>query len=129
MRTTPIILAPALALVLAAGCGREPEGSGAPSYDSDQAKTTLVAALDAWKQGQAKSLPRRKPPIRFEDDDFAAGFKLTDYELEEPDATIGLHQDVPVFLSLRDKKGDVVNRRVLYQISTTPQIAVLRSDR
>jgi hypothetical protein len=97
---------------------------GAP-YDPEQAK----AALDAWKKGEAKALPRRHPPIRFVDDDLVAGMRLSDYEVEEPDAPIGLHQDVAVILSLRDARGEVVRREARYQVATEPGLAVLRSDR
>ena len=130
MRTPPLRLALALALALAAaGCSGRGETPATPAYDSGEARNALIAALDAWKDGEARGLPRRKPPIRFEDDDLAAGLRLAEYELEEPDAPIGLHQDVPVILSMRDARGQVVRREARYQVATTPALAVLRSDR
>lgn len=119
-----------LALILTAvGCSGGTEPSLVPPYDSTEAHATLTAALDAWKRGEARSLGRRTPPIRFEDDDCVAGLRLAEYEVEEPDATVRLHQDIAVILSLRDGKGNVIRREAQYQVATSPILAVLRSDR
>jgi hypothetical protein len=112
-----------LLLMIAAGCSRAPE---AP-YDSARAQSTLAAALDAWKKGEVGSLAKRQPPIRFVDEDLAAGLRLSDYEIEEPDAPIGLHENVAVILSLRDSRGKVVRRETQYQVAIEPGLAVLRS--
>jgi hypothetical protein len=116
-------------LIITAGCsgGTELPTSESP-YKPEQARTALVAALDAWKKCEARALPRRKPPIRFVDDDFVAGMRLSSYEIEEPDAPIGLHQNVSVILSLRNARGNVIRRETHYQVATDPALAVLRSD-
>jgi hypothetical protein len=116
-------------LLISAGCWKGADSVPAPPYDAEKAHDALVTSLEAWKKGQAKSLPRRKPPIRFEDDDLLAGLRLAEYEIEEPDAPIVLHQDVEVILSLRDARGKVVRREARYQVATHPALAVLRSDR
>lgn len=116
-------------LLVTAGCSGKPGQTVAPAYDSDQAKVALAAALDAWKKGEARALLDRKPPIRFVDDDLATGMRLADYEIEEPDAPIALHQDVEVILSLRDSRGKAIRREARYQVATKPGLAVLRSDR
>ena len=92
-------------------------------------RSALVAALDAWKKGEAKSLTKRKPPIRFVDDDLLAGLRLSDYEIDEPDLPVKLHQDVSVRLSLRDARGKSIQREARYQVGTDPTLSVLRSDR
>lgn len=114
-------------VIAACGCGRRV--APPPDHDSEKAHAAIVAALDAWKKGDAHSLPQRTPPIRFVDDDLLAGLRLADYELEEPDAPIRLHEDVPVILSLRDAQGKTVRREARYQVATSPGLAVLRSDR
>jgi hypothetical protein len=78
----------ALALLVAAGCAKGAGPPAAPAYDGRQAREALVASLEAWKKGQTKTLARRTPPIRFEDDDLMAGLRLADYEIEEPDAPV-----------------------------------------
>jgi hypothetical protein len=120
-------LLPAL-LFVAAGCSAGAESADQSRYDAERAKEALVTALDAWKRGDARSLARRDPPIRFVDDDLTAGWRLSDYELEEPDAPVSLHKNVPVILSLRDARGKTVRRETHYQVATEPGLAVLRSD-
>ena len=119
----PVLLA---VIVGCSGCSRP-----APEvpYDSEEARTALVAALDAWKKGDTTSLPKRNPPIRFVDDDLLSGLRLTEYEIEEPDLPVKLHQDVPVILEMRDARGKRVRREARYQVGTDPTLSVLRSDR
>jgi hypothetical protein len=54
--------------------------------------------------------------------------QLSDYEIEEPDAPVSLHKNIPVILSLRDARGRAVRRETQYQVATEPGLAVLRSD-
>jgi hypothetical protein len=61
------------------GCSEKSRPAPDGSYDSERASTALVAALDAWKKSDVKSLTKRNPPIRFVDDDLLAGFRLSDY--------------------------------------------------
>ncbi len=119
----PIVLA---VIVSCTGCSQP--ASEAP-YDSEEARTALIAALDAWKKGEAKSLPKRNPPIRFVDDDLISGLRLSEYEIEEPDLPVKLHQDIAVILEMRDARGTRVRREARYQVGTDPTLSVLRSDR
>ena len=116
-------------LVIAAGCRGSGESAAETRYNPEQARSALIAALDAWKKGEARALPKRNPPIRFVDDDFVEGLRLADYEIEEPDGPTGPHTDVNVILSLRDAGGKVVRREARYQVATEPALAVLRNDR
>ena len=125
----PVLLT--LFVVCLAGCGRVSvsvtTGSDA-SYDSAVAKQTLITALDAWKQGKAGTLAKQKPPIRFSDDDFRAGFRLVEYKLATPEEPIQQSRSVTVVLSISRGKGAPVEREALYQVSLKPQPAVLRAD-
>jgi hypothetical protein len=122
-RILPVLLA------ALAGCSGSSRPQSEVPYDSEKARTALVAALDAWKKGEVKSLTKRTPPIRFVDDDLLAGLRLSDYEIEEPDIPIKRHQDVSVLLSLRDARGKSIHREARYQVGTDPNLSVLRSDR
>lgn len=113
------------ALVLAAGCS---SGPPMPHYDSKQAEETLLAALDAWKAGQAGALGRRHPPVRFEDEDWRGGLQLADYRLKQPSGPVRAFEDVEVVLVLRDRRGATVEKTVAYQVALAPGLAVLRSD-
>jgi hypothetical protein len=116
-------------LVIAAGCWGGGEPAAETRYNPEQARIALIAALDAWKKGEARSLLRRNPPIRFVDDDLVEGLRLSEYEVEEPEGPTAPHQDVNVILSLRDTQGKVVRREARYQVATEPALAVLRNDR
>jgi hypothetical protein len=116
-------------LVVFAGCRAGEVPLAAPRYNPEQARAALVAALDAWKKGEAKALATRKPPIRFVDDDLVQGMRLLEYEIEEPEGPTALHQNVNVILSLRDAQGKPVRREARYQVAIEPMLAVLRSDR
>lgn len=116
-------------LLFALGCSENESEYPVPPYNSEAAKSALVAALDAWKKGASRELPKRTPAIRFVDDDLASGMRLADYEIEEPDAEIALHKDVAVILLLRDGQGRTTRREARYQVATNPGLAVLRADR
>jgi hypothetical protein len=117
-----------LALIISVGCSRGARDPAEPPQDEVRARTALVSALDAWKQGKGKDLSKQQPPIRFVDEDFAAGYRLVEFDLVEPDAPILPFKNVPVILSLRDPRGRTVRRETAYQVTTSPAIAVLRSD-
>jgi hypothetical protein len=63
------------------------------------------------------------------DDDLLSGLRLSEYEIEEPDQPVKLHQDVSVILEMRDARGKRVRREARYQVGTDPTLSVLRSDR
>jgi hypothetical protein len=115
-------------LIILASCSGSTKPAAEGHHDPERARLALVTALDAWKRGEARALARRTPPFRFVDEDFAAGWKLADYEIEEPDAPIRRFENVAVILSLRDKGGRTVRRETTYQVTTDPALAVLRSD-
>jgi len=107
------------------GC-RQPSAP-APSYDAQQAREALTTALDAWKSGSLEQLARRKPPVRFSDEDLLSGAELLSYDLDSATA-FGPHQDVRVDLVLRDRRGTTLNKTATYQVILEPTLAVLRND-
>jgi hypothetical protein len=124
-----LVLVGLLAVGTAAGCSRVPTPPlGAGDYDSEAAQLTLVAALDAWKDGKAEALTRRQPPIRFVDDDLSSGYHLVSYRLSRPDAPVRPFQSVAVELRVRGRQGKIVERAVGYQVALQPRLAVIRSD-
>ncbi|QEH35953.1 hypothetical protein OJF2_45100 [Aquisphaera giovannonii] len=117
------------ALAAAVGCSGGAGRSAGPSAGAEEARSALFAALDAWKKGQPKALSDRDPPVRFVDDDFAAGMRLTGYAIQEPDRPIAPDEDIPVTLSLRDARGKSIRRVAAYRVSTSPAPTVERSGR
>jgi hypothetical protein len=113
-------------ICLAIGCtGRDPTEV---STQSDRYRNLLTTALDAWKAGTPGALLDLQPPIRFVDDDLAAGRKLLTYELDGPDDKVRPFENVYVTLTVQAADGKKIERQVGYQVSTEPTPAVLRSE-
>lgn len=116
----------AILLLLLSGCGQQWEKNS--EDDRELARETLIAALDAWQAGNAAALSKRDPPIRFSDDEQLAGLKLTDYEFIDEAAPIDPFRDVEVELTLRDARGETLQKVAKYQVGLDPSLTVLRSD-
>jgi hypothetical protein len=97
-------------------------------FDSSLAREVLDTALTAWREGKAKTLSKRNPTIRFVDEDWRAGYRLAKFEVVHPDEPIQLHKGTQIQLTLIDPNGKTITRPAEYQITLTPNIAVLRSD-
>jgi hypothetical protein len=111
------------------GCTSRPDAmKEGGEYHSAEAKKTLISTLDAWNAGRAGSLPRQTPPIRFADDDVSAGLLLMDFQLTSPDSPIRKNDVVSVELKLKNRKGQIVERKVGYQVILSPSLAVIRSE-
>lgn len=93
-----------------------------------EARDILDAVLGAWKRGQVKGLALRQPPIRLVDPDLEAGCKLGEYRIEDTAEPVGAAVDIPVELSLTDRKGKARSVKAVYQVTTVPNVAVLRND-
>jgi hypothetical protein len=113
------------AISLAAGCS---SSAPSPQYDSQKAGETLFRALDAWKQNSTGTLAKGNPPLRFEDEDQRAGYRLVEYRLENPQQILCPLADIRVKLSLLDPRGKPVEKTVAYQVVLEPTLAVLRND-
>ncbi|MBI2825542.1 MAG: hypothetical protein HYX69_12735 [Planctomycetia bacterium] len=115
--------------MVVAGCsGRQPPTLDDAAFDNERARETLVAALDAWRQGRTRDLARRNPPIRFADDDLARGARLVGYEIVEPAAPARPFKPTLVLLDLRDPQGKTARKTASYHVALTPGLAVLRGD-
>jgi len=109
-------------LVLALGCGPEPT----PPVDTADAAVQLRVVLDAWKAGEPfDSLASRTPPIVFNEPLWRDGAKLVEYELGEVELH-GRQGKCRVKLTLQEKDGKSAERRIGYQIDTTPSVVILR---
>jgi hypothetical protein len=124
LRLRSIAVAALLAPV--AGCGGAGASASAPS--PDDAVRHVRTALDAWKAGNVKELATARPPIRFVDPDQAAGARLDDYKVGDAPAALEHVVDVPVELTLTDKKRKTRTVATAFQVVATPDVSVLRND-
>jgi hypothetical protein len=112
-----------LLVVLMAGCGR----GLPPTMDSDEARSAVVAALDAWKNGvPPATLREREPPVDFRDLSWDQGSKLTQYDLEKEEPA-GVSVKVTVKLHLTETSGARRLRSAVYSVDAGPVI-VIRPD-
>jgi hypothetical protein len=121
-----------LAIVGVGGCSSQPGlPAGVPpdvEFDAEAARAAIGRALDAWKAGAVKSLPKQSPPILFEDDDLITGHSLVSWSFASPTAPILPCQNVGVQLTLRARSGESVERLAHYQVLTSPKLSVRRTD-
>jgi hypothetical protein len=113
------------ALALASGCGGTPGAA-----DPDQARRTLIAALDAWKSGETPdALAARSPAIHVSDTDWNSGATLTSYEAADSGLPAGYDLSFSVVLELKGPKAKAPTKsKAVYVVSTHPKALVLRQD-
>jgi len=102
-------------------------GNGVQTVDVAGAKQALNATLESWKKGvPIDSLRAHKPSIVAQDMDWEAGVELIKFDVlgEGRDEAVNLR--IPVDLTLRDKAGKEVKKKVKYMVGTSPVITVFR---
>lgn len=115
-------------VVLFAGCGRD-HPAPQSATDPSEARQTLVAALDSWKQGRKHAeMPTADPPIRVADEDWLAGAKLQDYALEGDGEVSGSSVLWRVKLTLKTPQGRTIAKPADYRINSAPDATVIRQD-
>jgi hypothetical protein len=115
-------LAAGCLLALSAGCGPDPD----PPVDVADAAAQLRRALDAWKAGEPfAALAEKNPPIVFNEPLWRDGATLVDYELGEV-LLHGRQGTCKVKLTVRQRDGKSGERRIGYQIDTTPNVVIAR---
>lgn len=117
-----LLLIPGTALL--AGCeSRNPVFEVRP----DQARTTLIAALDGWKVGRTiEDMKAENPSIVVQDVDWMGGQSLEDYELLGDGKPMGANLSIEVRLKLKDPAGKVTEKNVWYLVGTDPVLTVFR---
>lgn len=121
-----LITALCITLIALVGC-QWLTGSNLSDEAAEQSKRVLINVLDAWKTERVHTLAAQTPPIRFQDDDYMAGWRLVDYEFVNPKQKIQSFHDVPVQVNLIDRQGKPLQKTVTYQVGLDP-ITVQRSD-
>lgn len=110
-----------IAALFVAGCG-----SRRPESEIERGRQAVAAALDSWKANEpAAKLKSLADPVDFSDE-WRTTFALTDYSFGKVDPS---DKDViryAVVLKLKDRKGQVSEREVVYAVSLRTPVVVSR---
>ena len=116
---------PAAALLLALGCHHS---CPPPPADPVRAREALEMALDAWKAGKAvDALEECTPAIHVVDHEWRAGLRLVAYRVEKEEPH-GADLRCQVTLTLRNQRGEAVQKKAVYSVGTEPALTVVRGD-
>ncbi|QEH36894.1 hypothetical protein OJF2_54790 [Aquisphaera giovannonii] len=111
-------------LLISPGCG----ASASPA-DPARAQETLRIALDAWKAGSKPGdLSGHATPIRVSDQEWAGGWTLLDYRVDDDGKLVGFDMNYPVELNLKRPGGGTVKKKAVYTVTTHPESLVLRQE-
>jgi hypothetical protein len=113
-----------LAVLLSAGCGRAPPAPADPA----KAREALQTALNAWKDGKEPNwLQEQTPPVHVVDHEWLGGYRLLRFKVEK-DEPAGADLRCQVLLSLKDKRGNALQKRAVYSVGTSPVLTVVREE-
>lgn len=115
----------AVLVAVSSGCG----SSQGPVADMDKAHAAVKQTLEGWKSGKPfdNSL-ENSPEIVFQDEDRQLGYRLINYKPGGDVRQAGHSVYYPVVLEMKSPRGRIVKKQVIYSVSTSPILLVLRQD-
>ena len=123
MRGIPALIALAGAVSIA-GCSKELD----PPVDKDQALEQLRLVLQTWKSNEPPDvLEKRSPKVVFHEPLWQQGNSLLEFEIGDIEL-FGRQGRCTVKLFLQDKDGKRFERKIGYQIDTTPFTTIVRES-
>ena len=128
-RPTGFILIISIAVVgmVTCGCLVGCSDNGVKTVDADGARQALRTTLEAWKKGGSiGSLKDQTPSIVAQDMDWEAGATLVKFDVLDVGKDGSVNLRIPVELTLQDKAGKEVKKKVKYMVGTSPSITVFR---
>lgn len=121
------LLRMALAGLLSCGCFWGCSENGVKTVDAPGARQALRTTLEIWKKGgPIGSLKDQNPSIVAQDMDWEAGAALIKFDVLDDGQDGSVNLRVPVELTIKDKAGKEVKKKVKYMIGTSPVITVFR---
>jgi hypothetical protein len=116
-----------LAGILTCGCLAGCSDRGVKTVDAGGARQALRTALETWKKGEPiGSLKEHRPSIVAQDLDWEAGATLVGFNVLDDGKDESMSLRIPVELTIQDKAGKEVKKKVKYMIGTSPVITVFR---
>lgn len=119
-----LLLASVFAFALS-GCGGN---DLPPQTDAEKGRTALKTVLDTWKRGgTVAELAAGSPPITARDPDWAAGAKLTAYDIAAEDGRAGADLLLNVKLTLT-RDGRTQSKTVAFVVGVGASTVVMRNE-
>lgn len=111
---------------LATFAGCEPTAQDL-DLDPAAAHSAFQTFLEAWRDGKTpEQLREGNPPIITRDPDWAAGHKLTAFQVAPEESNDGTNLHLTADLELTDLQGRKNKQRVTYVVGTDPQVTIFR---
>jgi hypothetical protein len=113
--------------VVTIGCVMGCSENGVKTVDADGARQALRSTLESWKKGLTiGSLKEQTPSIVAQDMDWETGATLVKFEVLDDGKDGSVNLRIPVELTIQDKTGKEVTKKVKYMVGTSPSITVFR---
>jgi hypothetical protein len=101
--------------------------SKAAPVNAELARASLRTALEGWKSGdRPDQMQSRSPSIVVQDVDWEAGNTLVEYDVAGDGKDDDANLRCPVTLTVKERTGREVKKRVRYVVGTSPVITVFR---
>ena len=95
--------------------------------DAAGARQALRTTLESWKKGEPiESLKDQTPTIVAQDLDWESGSTLVGFNVLDDGKDESISLRIPVELTLQNKAGKEVKKKVKYMVGTSPVITVFR---
>ncbi len=114
-----------LTVALFPGCRSNTPSPAQP----EKARETLQTVLTAWQNGDSvESLGKRNPAITASDPRWRDGVRLLRYEIAADSTPSGYDLQFHVALWVEEAGGKKTQENVVYTVSTSPKLVVLREN-
>jgi hypothetical protein len=113
--------------ILTCGCFAGCSDRGVKAVDAAGARQALRTSLETWKKGEPiGSLKDQSPSIVAQDLDWESGTTLLGFNVLDDGKDESMSLRIPVELTLQNKAGKEVKKKVKYMVGTSPVITVFR---
>jgi hypothetical protein len=121
------ITRPILVGILTCGCLAGCSDRGVKAVDAAGARQALRTSLETWKKGEPiGSLKEQSPSIVAQDLDWESGATLLGFNVLDDGKDESISLRIPVELTIENKAGKEVKKKVKYMVGTSPVITVFR---
>ena len=96
--------------------------------DPDRAREALRTTLSAWQNGDSADALRDRSAITAADPKWQDGHRLVRYEIADQDQVVGCDLHCRVLLVLTRPDGRQIQEQVVYCVSTSGALVVVRAD-